>query len=426
MVLKKAWSLIGAVAVAVMSLAISNVQAGSPTGVTDLNFKTYVQAGQPEQDVFVQSSTDSNEVFRLKPEDAAFRSNLDKRAYAAASAVPHDPHMTGAKPLGPFTRGADLGFSLDSWLAARGSGQYILRDDGSAELRLSFRRLVPNAIYTILCSRMSSPPNPSADEKTCVALDGSESALKTDANGNSNFNLALKSPLPESSTGTAGTLMTVIALDYHSDGKTCGGSPCQFGLNSHVQLSAVVPDPSQLRRAEDRRACQARVLKEKNETLKNARTAHLDAQRAARAHNVQQLRDGQAAYNAAIKTAGANKRADAALARENRTAALQKARTDYLDAIRAAKSEDDREIARESRAAAQDNAATDYDLAIDRANETFHFFMNKAKTTWDADKNAAKRDLDSALDTAKLAYDSTKDRALADYHAHRIGCLLNN
>jgi hypothetical protein len=426
MVLKKVWSLLGAVVVAAMSLAITNVKAGSPTGVTDLAFKTYVQAGQPEQDVFVQSSSDTEQVFRLKPEDAQFRTNLDKRVFAAASAVAHDPHMTGTNPLGPFTRGADLGFTLESWLTAQGSGQYLLRDDGSAALHLSFRKLVPNAIYTILCSRMSSPPNPTADEKTCPALDGSESALKTDAAGNANFKLELKSPLAESSTGTVNAVMTVIALDYHSDGKTCAGSPCQFGLNSHVQLSAVVPDPSQLRREESRRACQARVLKEKNETLKVARTTYLDAQKAARLHNSDQIKAAQKARAEAIKAAGVNRRDAQAATRDARTLALQKARTDYLDAIRVATTEDQREIARENRAGAQDKAASDYDLGIDRSNESFHFFMNKAQTTWDADRNAAKSDLESALDTAKIIYDTTKSRGLADYHAERVGCLLNS
>ena len=100
MLLKKVWSLVGVAIVAGASLLITNVKAGSPSGVTDLKFKTFIQAGQPEQDVYLQSSTGSEQVFRLKPEDAQFRSNLDKRAYASTAAVPHDP-LHG--PMGRLT-----------------------------------------------------------------------------------------------------------------------------------------------------------------------------------------------------------------------------------------------------------------------------------------------------------------------------------
>jgi hypothetical protein len=42
---------------------------------------------------------------------------------------------------------------------------------------------------------------------------------------------------------TTGTSMQVIAAAYHSDGKSYGTLPGDFGLNSHVQLAAVIPSP---------------------------------------------------------------------------------------------------------------------------------------------------------------------------------------
>lgn len=428
MFFKKLVAVLGGMALvgtSVLLNGISGAQAASTVGVINLEFKSYVENGQPEQDVFVQSATDPAQVMRVKPDEALFTSNLQREAFSSASTVPHDQFMTGPAPFGPFPGGEDLHFTMQSWLAAKGSGTYILRDDETAALHLSFHKLLPNAVYTVLCSRISSPPNPSADEKTCVAMDGSESALMTDANGNSNFNLELKAPLPDSATGTAAAATTVIALDYHSDGKTCAGTPCDFGLNAHVQLSAQLPDPSQLRKEESRAACQARVLSDKNLTLKNARTNLLAAQKAARLHKADQLKAGSAAHSQALKNAAANRRDAVSAAQKDRAAAIKQANADYLDAFRAAANKDEKEIARENRAAALDKAASDYAVAIDTANAINHANVDRAERIWRADQDAAKSDFDTAWDGAQTIYDSAKAGALAAYHAERVSCLLN-
>jgi hypothetical protein len=183
------------------------------------------------------SSRDS--VYRAEKEQAEDPENLEKAAYAAALPIEHDPFKLGKNPLGPFKKGKSLGFTLGEWLAASGSGIYKV-EDGNAELELSFENLIPDSVYTVWCSRLTFPPNPEIVDKPCGASDGSENEFKSDSEGNAEFNVELD-PLEQSSEETA----TVIALAYHSDGKTYGELPGDFGLNTHVQIFYMVPVPDE-------------------------------------------------------------------------------------------------------------------------------------------------------------------------------------
>ena len=177
-------------------------------------------------------------VVRVEGEGAKDPANLAKKAYAAAAPTVHDPFKTGANPLGPFDKGQELGFALGQWLAGSGIGIYSV-DDGNAELELSFKNLVPNGVYTVWCSRITFPPDFNIVDAPCGAEDGSENSLKSDEKGSGSFSLKLK-PL-EASTKEAAS---AIAVAYHSDGETHGASPGDFGLNSHVQIFFLLPEPS--------------------------------------------------------------------------------------------------------------------------------------------------------------------------------------
>ncbi|MBV7331209.1 hypothetical protein KFU94_23825 [Chloroflexi bacterium TSY] len=52
--------------------------------------------------------------------------NLAQIAYTAADDLGHYPFELGENPLGPFPKGEALGFTLGEWLAAKGSGTYML------------------------------------------------------------------------------------------------------------------------------------------------------------------------------------------------------------------------------------------------------------------------------------------------------------
>jgi len=167
----------------------------------------YIRQGDvvADEDILMEGS---NEVFRVEGDDARDPENLAKTVYAAAEATEHDPFKVGENPLGPFEKGASLGFTLEDWLAATGSGTYEV-DDDEAELDLEFENLVPDSVYTIWCSRISFPPNVNIVDFPCGAEDGSENVFETDEEGNADYNLELE-PLEQSTEETA----TIIALAY--------------------------------------------------------------------------------------------------------------------------------------------------------------------------------------------------------------------
>jgi len=177
----------------------------------------------------------ATQVVRVEGSEAKDPANLEKMAYAAATPIPHDPFKAGTSPLGPFSKGKPLGFTLGQWLSASGIGIYSA-DGENAEMEFSFKNLVSNGAYTLWCSSIKSPPNPEIIDRPCGAEDGSENVFSADARGNGAFSLKLKA-LPRSTEGNA----TIIALAYHSDGKTYGASPGDFGLNSHVQIFFLMP-----------------------------------------------------------------------------------------------------------------------------------------------------------------------------------------
>ncbi len=220
-----------AIIFALLFLALK-VSAATPV---DIKFVNHIQANLPEQDVFVESKVDLTKVVRVEGDMAKDPATLAKKVFTAAEAVPHDPFKLGPNPLGPYPKGKSLGFTLEQWLAATGTGTYMVNGE-MAEMHLTLEKLVPNGIYTVWCSRLTFPPNPKVVDRPCGAEDGSENVFKTDAKGVGKFDLKLK-PLEESTKETA----SVIALAYHSDGKTYGATPGDFGLNSHVHIFFLVP-----------------------------------------------------------------------------------------------------------------------------------------------------------------------------------------
>src|SRR3989338_5391417 len=174
----------------------------------------------------------------VRVEGVQDESNLAKQIYAVATAAPHDPFKLGENPLGPFDKGKSLGFTLGQWLSTSGIGIYSV-DNENAELDLSFKNLVPNGVYTVWCSRITFPPEPSIVDMPCGAEDGSENSFAADEKGAGSFSLKLK-PLEASTKETA----SMVALAYHSDGKTYGESPGDFGSNTHVQIFFMMPVPT--------------------------------------------------------------------------------------------------------------------------------------------------------------------------------------
>lgn len=204
------------------------------TGATPLQFVNHLQAGLPEQDVFVEKTAGSNQVFRLT--DAEKDRYLNATLFTTAKPTDHAPFDPAAN--GPFAKGKSLGISLGKWLSAQGSGSYECTN-GQGTVRANFSGLVAGGVYTLWYVFSPTPPaRPFISlDLPLGARDGSQSLVKVGADGKASYTASFKPCLQLSGEQAA----TLIALAYHSNGKTYGGSPGPFGSVSHIQLLAMLP-----------------------------------------------------------------------------------------------------------------------------------------------------------------------------------------
>ena len=162
---------------------------------------------------------------------------MKAQLYKAAAKVAHDPFNPDA--LGPFAKGEPLGMTAGQWLKHQGKGTYTY-ENGTGSLDLSFTGLVPNGVYTMWHAFMpATPPKPFTGtlDLPLGAANGSESVFHADANGEAQFVHTFQPGLEMSDVWTT----AVLAINYHSDGKTYGGHPGMFGYNAHVPLFAMLP-----------------------------------------------------------------------------------------------------------------------------------------------------------------------------------------
>ena len=225
-----------------------------------LRSSIYLPTPRPIQDVFFMLNNSTPDmVYRIERQQAEEPTNLALTAYATVNATPHDTYKVTANALGPFPKGADLGFTLEQWLAAIGTGTYVERD-GNATINLTFRDLVPNGTYSIWRHQVTMPPNYSYVYSPLGAPDGSQNAFQADAAGNATFRLDFAA-LPASTNlsfpdyvamyvtrkvpVTANVTWTLIPVIYHSDGQTHGAVPGELGKDAHVQLVHLMyPKPA--------------------------------------------------------------------------------------------------------------------------------------------------------------------------------------
>lgn len=199
----------------------------------DLAFVTHLDIDLPEQDVYIEREPGSGKVYRVTTGDH----NMNAPLYAAAKAIPHNPFSPAA--IGPHKKGAPLGMTLGQWLKHAGTGTYSC-ESGTGTLELNFSGLVPDGVYTMWHAFMAlPPPEPFTGtlDLPLGARDGSESIFVADANGKQTFTHTFAPCLQMSDTWTT----AMLALAYHSDGKTYGGHPGKFGYNSHVPLFVMLP-----------------------------------------------------------------------------------------------------------------------------------------------------------------------------------------
>lgn len=216
-------------------LALALVAATAAIGfaqsdyVVDQAWMSHVQAGMAEQDVFVARD---GSAFRMPADALADGTPL----YAAAEPVEHNPG--DPTDLGPFPLGEPLDATQATWLAGEGDVSLTCAG-GLGELSASFRQLMPNAVYTVWHSLVATPltvPFKALDIPV-GPLDGSANEFRTDASGAAEFHLELDACMQLSHPNVT----SALAIAYHSDGRTYGLEPGDFGLNSHIHLVTFLP-----------------------------------------------------------------------------------------------------------------------------------------------------------------------------------------
>jgi hypothetical protein len=199
----------------------------------DVAFKTHLDMDLPEQDVYVEFEPGSGEIFRITK---GFN-DMSAPLFKTATPQKHDPFNPDA--LGPYAKGEAIGMTLGRWLQHQGTGTYTATD-GVGTLDLSFSGLVPNGVYTMWHAFIALPPTTPFSGTLDLPLgarDGSESVFVADENGRAEFEHTFTPGLEMSDVWTT----AMLAINYHSDGKTYGGVPGDFGLNAHIPLFVMLP-----------------------------------------------------------------------------------------------------------------------------------------------------------------------------------------
>ncbi len=199
----------------------------------DLAFITHLDLDLPEQDVFIEREPGSNEVYRVTKGD----NDMNQPLYKTAVRVPHNPFSEAA--IGPHPKGEPIGLTLGQWLRHTGTGTYTC-ENGTGTLETSFAGLVPNGVYTMWHAFMALPPTEPFSGTLDLPLgarDGSESTFVADSEGKASFEHSFKPCLEMSDVWTT----SMLAINYHSDGKTYGAYPGDFGLNAHIPLFLMLP-----------------------------------------------------------------------------------------------------------------------------------------------------------------------------------------
>lgn len=198
-----------------------------------LAFVTHLDMDLPEQDVYIEREPGSGKVYRVTKGDH----NMKAPLYATAEQTPHDPFNPEA--IGPYKKGKELGMTLGEWLKHAGTGSYTCQG-GVGQLDLQLTGLVPNGVYTMWHAFMAIPPPvpfTGTLDLPLGARDGSESAFTADEKGRKNFKHTFQPCLQMSDTWTT----SMLAINYHSDGKTYGGHPGPFGSDAHIPLFVMLP-----------------------------------------------------------------------------------------------------------------------------------------------------------------------------------------
>ncbi|HEX9768073.1 MAG TPA: hypothetical protein VGA50_02775 [Kiloniellales bacterium] len=209
----------------------------------DLFFTYWTHADMADQDVHLPCPDQPGMVCRVQPKDVATR--RDEELYSTADMHLHDPLNPAA--VGPYEPGQPLGITLGDWLLAAGTARLSCDESGKGKVRARFENLVPNATYTMWYAWVARPVVPGGflyADNPIGAENGSENVFRTDDKGNAAFEATHTQCFALSNEHT----WVVLAVAYHSDGKTYGPWVGPAGQGAHVQIFQMLPTEEELTR----------------------------------------------------------------------------------------------------------------------------------------------------------------------------------
>ena len=197
---------------------------------TDLNFLTAV--GLPDIDSRLKN---------IPLREVPVISNPD----GSRSAVPALESVPG-NALPPTKSNPNYTITLGDWLDARGWMSLRCKADGTARVKLKFKNLIPNGVYSLWGLWNTLRPGAVNTRITPVPLGGIPNVMIPDRKGKATFVRELAS-CPKDVTAN-GSIMMFIDLAYHSDNNVSGafpqigGTPTKFKMaDGTVFSSPLVP-----------------------------------------------------------------------------------------------------------------------------------------------------------------------------------------
>jgi len=113
--------------------------------------------------------------------------------------------------------------TLGNWLNAGGRMYLRCKADGTAKVKLRYRNLIPNGVYSVWAIWNTTPPGASKARLFPVPLGGIPNVVIPDSKGRATFSRELAS-CPKDVTEN-GSIMLFIDLAYHSDSNLSGAFP---------------------------------------------------------------------------------------------------------------------------------------------------------------------------------------------------------
>jgi hypothetical protein len=202
-----------------------------------LVFTTHLEADLPAMDVFIERERGTGFVYRPTTRDS-----LDAMLYRTAAPVARGSFEL--QRIGPHPKGDAFNMTLGEWAGHSGSGTYRCQD-GEGTVSAEFSGLVPNGVYTMwhtFTAALATRPFSGYLDLPLGARDGSTSVFVADMRGEASFERTFAPCLQMSD----GWLTAMLAVNFHSDNRTHGGLPGDFGQNVHTPLFLVLPQRTSL------------------------------------------------------------------------------------------------------------------------------------------------------------------------------------